>query len=248
MSAKKHTCVLCAAPVKKATGEHALPEQLLKALTIANDGALGESAYDMYAMTYRGAKEQETKRLDKPLSAIRVPCCLSCNQWLNETFEKPAVEHLPKLFGGRTLFTCPREDVAPLSRWLIKTVLMSHHPRVHYSGMTWKAKADFPHSEHMQHIPALLKDLRRSGEVPHSLSLWAVLATRSEPAALHPDPDATFNMGVNVVRPDGVLKLTVTNSKEMSLAHIDGTWPAVGKLWPICTDCASCSDGTDEPR
>ncbi|MFF3085627.1 hypothetical protein ACFVRB_11320 [Streptomyces nojiriensis] len=143
MSAKKHTCTLCSAPVKKATGEHALPQQLLKLLGNANDGALGENAYDMHAMTYRGTERQEAKKLDNPLSAIRVPCCVDCNQWLNETFEKPAAEHLPKLLEGRSLFTSPQGDIAPLSRWLIKTVLMSNHPH----GNEREGQAQFSRSE-----------------------------------------------------------------------------------------------------
>ncbi|MFD9441013.1 hypothetical protein ACFWBR_24220 [Streptomyces sp. NPDC060006] len=237
MSTKRHTCALCRAQVKKATGEHALPEQLLKLLGDANDLVLGET-YDMYATTYQGRREKETRKLDNSLSAIRVPCCVSCNQWLNETFEKPAAEHLPKLLQGRMIFTSSRSDIAPLSRWLIKTALMCHHPRVHYTGLTWKAKDGFPVSEA---VPGLLRDLRQSGEVPQQLSLWAALATRGEPVLLRPDPDATIKMGMNITRPEGILRLTVTDTEGMSVVHLDGTSPEVRRLWPPCGGCASCS-------
>ncbi|GGU77368.1 hypothetical protein ACIQIG_15385 [Streptomyces bacillaris] len=236
MSAKKHTCALCPAQVKKATGEHALPEQLLKLLGDANDLVLGE-AYDMYAATYQGRRENEARKLNNSLSAIRVPCCVSCNQWLNEAFEKPAAEHLPKLLQGRMIFTSSRNDIASLSRWLIKTVLMCHHPRVHYTGLTWKAKDGFPSSGA---IPGLLADLRQSGEVPQHLSLWAALATSDEPVLLRPDSDATIEIGMNITRPDGILRLTVTDSKGMSVVHLDGTRPEVLRLWPLCAGCASC--------
>ncbi|MGW3371722.1 hypothetical protein [Streptomyces hydrogenans] len=239
MSAKKHTCALCSAPVRKATGEHAVPQQLLQHLNFANDVMLGENAYDMYAVTRQGSTNKETKKLENRLSAIRVPCCVPCNQWLNETFEKPAAHHLPKLLEGRELFTSTQEDLAPLSRWIVKTVLMSNHPRVHYTGMSAKAKVGFPDNAA---IPGLLNELRKIGDAPHPLSLWAVLTTAADRASLSPDQGATISMGVNVVRPDGVLKLTVTDSKEMFLAHVDGTQPDFRKLWPIhqscCTTCS----------
>ncbi|MCX4783348.1 hypothetical protein [Streptomyces sp. NBC_01264] len=238
MSAKKHTCVLCSTQVRKATGEHALPEQVLKLLGDANDRSLGKDAYDMHALTYRGTKGQEAKKLDNALSAIRVPCCVDCNQWLNETYEKPAAEHLPKLIEGQALFTSNQDELAPLSRWIIKTVLMCNHPRVHYSGMTWKAKADFPYSEH---VPNLLNDLRKLRELPHHLSLWATFAINGELATLLPGPDATIKMGVNIRRPDGLLQLTVTDSSDVSVMHVDGRLPPVRKLWPVCAGCTSCS-------
>ncbi|WP_019885871.1 hypothetical protein [Streptomyces purpureus] len=238
MSAKKHTCALCSAPVRKATGEHAVPQQLLQHLNFANDVMLGEDAYDMYAMTRQGFTQKETKKLENRLSAIRIPCCLPCNQWLNETFEKPATHHLPKLLEGRELFTSTQEELTPLSRWIVKTVLMSNHPQVYYTGMTHKAKVGIPfHAA----VPGLLNELRKIGNAPHPLSLWAVFATAADRASLSPDQDATISMGVNIVRPDGILKLTVTDSKGMSLAHVDGTQPAFRKLWPLHAGCTSCS-------
>ncbi|NEA65338.1 hypothetical protein [Streptomyces sp. SID12488] len=222
--------------MKKATGEHALPEQLLKLLGDANNLVLGKT-YDMYAATYQGHREKETRKLDNSLSAIRVPCCVSCNQWLNETFEKPAAEHLPKLIQGRMIFTSTQSDIAPLSRWLIKTILMSHHPRVHYTGLTWKAKDGFAANGA---VPDLLRVLRKTGEMPQQLSLWAAMATRGEPVLLRPDPDAIIRMGMNIARPDGILRLTVTDTDGMSVAHVDGTRPEVRRLWPLCGGCASC--------
>ncbi|MEU9857268.1 hypothetical protein [Streptomyces sp. NPDC047974] len=239
MSAKKHTCALCSAPVRKATGEHAVPQQLLQHLNFANDVMLGENAYNMYAMTRQGSTEKEVKKLENRQSAIRLPCCVPCNQWLNETFEKPAAEHLPKLLEGREIFTSTQEELAPLSRWIVKTVLMSNHPQVHYTGMTHRAKVGIPYPAA---VPGLLNQLRLAGDAPHSLSLWAVFATAADHASLSPERGATLSMGINTIRPDGVLRLIVTDSKGMTLARVDGTEPAFRKLWPVHgSGCASCS-------
>ncbi|MFB7517234.1 hypothetical protein [Streptomyces sp. NPDC056144] len=238
MSAKKHTCALCSAPVRKATGEHAVPQQLLQYLNFANDVMLGENAYDMYAMTRQGSTEKETKKLENRLSAIRVPCYLSCNQWLNETFEKPAAEHFPKLFEGRELFISTQEKLAPLSRWIVKTVLMSNHPRVHYTGMSPKAKVGIPYPAA---VSGLLNELRRVGDAPHSLSLVAALTIRGTRASLDATADTKLNMGVNFVRPDGVLHLIVTDSTDLSLKHPEGALLVARALWPVHAGCASCS-------
>jgi hypothetical protein len=55
-----------------------------------------------------------------------------------------------------------------------------------------------------------------------------------------PDPDATIKMGMNITRLDGILRLTVTDSKGMSVVHLDGMRPEVLRLWPLCAGCASC--------
>ncbi|TGB00584.1 hypothetical protein [Streptomyces sp. MZ04] len=230
MSRKKFTCAVCSGPASKPTGEHAIPKQFLKVLDKANTDCLGE-AYELHAKTTRDGKEVSgTQKPINPLSAVRLVCCPPCNQWLRVNFEDPATKYLPKLVQGRDVLDDPPPSLAPLSRWLIKTVLMCHHPDVRYEGMSGKAKAQFLK---VDAVPAFLRYIRESGKIPEKLALWVLFHPLHAPVILQKHPEATIDMGLNIRRPDlgGVLRFVVTDGPALDFRPTGRT--EIEALWPL---------------
>jgi hypothetical protein len=95
------------------------------------------------------------------------PVCSDCNNWLNNTFEVPAKPYVRSALDDLQPLAGP--GVVALARWAAKTLLLARHPDAAYEGLrdrvprAWVLPDD------------LLPRMRKTGQLPDDLSLWAAV-------------------------------------------------------------------------
>ncbi|MCD0446319.1 hypothetical protein LO763_22145 [Glycomyces sp. A-F 0318] len=173
----------CAAPgcenLSTRRGEHVIPNALVRALT----KAVWASGTYIAASTSGGA-EAET---DQPLY-IKLPCCAHHNSVLSKHFEERGQKAAKQFLGitsthqpnGTTAYAAvplasapplTSEDACEFGRWIVKTLLLMHHPQAVWE-MSGFERLTEPVDSQRAHLPeAVYADLF-AGNVPRGCHAW----------------------------------------------------------------------------
>ena len=182
------TCVLCGKHPASRKGEHTQPQWYLQPF----HAILGE--YTTYEGGEPARKPDGTPRPSQvSFPRTKLPVCdVDCNPRLNRRFEEPAKPIVRGLWGGRLSLTPSEADDFAL--WVLKTWLLTAHPRVEVSDPGWKAALK------RWDLGALPKDIYgwtvTSQPPPDGLSVWAT-------KTLGQDGSPTYRIPLPTIVADG---------------------------------------------
>lgn len=124
------TCVLCRARPSSRDSEHVLPTWF-----IVHFFPDENKPYSFEIGGRPVVKRDGSPWTHNNFTRVKLPCCTTCNNTLNERFEKPAKSIIKRLFADvSTVILNPNEaHIAGL--WLLKTWLLQAHPAALYGSV-----------------------------------------------------------------------------------------------------------------
>jgi hypothetical protein len=217
--------------------EHVIPSWLFKCYETPGAGPF-TMVRRPTPLTRRDGRPVASPSLERVLLDV----CPDCNAWLNDTFEVPAKIPIRRLGGGQTIADA---DAFAVARWAAKTLILYGHPAARRSNQLHMSIQ----RPMLQDGAELARALRRTGEIPADVSLWAASIDKKHDPQTHVVPERIWpsrtsrtdgaggpvdaiNLGLGVHS----MALTVTMTLvSHPLVDIENHWEEAGlamRIWP----------------
>jgi hypothetical protein len=159
-------CILCGRPAT-GIGEHVWPRWLLKRWLGEGPFTFEEDGNPVTSVAGRVRTKGEMAPVVVPVCSEKDEPGASCNAWLNERYEQPAMDLVRRVLDGEGALT--GTEVRQFAEWWVKSLLLLHHPhtRVQFTGVDlshWSLSDD------------VYRTWRATGAFPPDVSVWVAVA------------------------------------------------------------------------